>query len=203
MTKPIIAIDADGVLLDYNLGYAHAWAKAFGEFPVLKNPKAYWHKDRWGIPHLEGERLVHFRAQFDENFWGSLSALSGVARACELLVESGYELVCVSAIDREFEGARMRNLQQLNLPVTRVIATGSKGVGESPKAAAIRALSPVAFVDDYLPYFDGVADSTHAALILREPEGSPNVGELLNTVHSKHVDLLSFAQWWVGRDGRG
>lgn len=30
MTRPIIAVDADGVLLDYNRAYANAWERAFG-----------------------------------------------------------------------------------------------------------------------------------------------------------------------------
>src|SRR5258708_10635187 len=29
--KPIIALDADGVLLDYNRAYAGAWERAFGQ----------------------------------------------------------------------------------------------------------------------------------------------------------------------------
>lgn len=31
--KQVIALDADGVLLDYNLAYAYAWKNAFGVMP--------------------------------------------------------------------------------------------------------------------------------------------------------------------------
>ena len=57
----IIAIDADGVLLDYNLAYASAWERVFGERPVLKQPDAYWAMERWGVANLQGEALNRFR----------------------------------------------------------------------------------------------------------------------------------------------
>jgi beta-phosphoglucomutase-like phosphatase (HAD superfamily) len=37
MTKEIIALDCDGVLLDYAAAYPAAWKAAFGEDLVLKN----------------------------------------------------------------------------------------------------------------------------------------------------------------------
>ena len=43
--KPIIALDADGVLLDYNRAYAGAWERAFGQRPAEADPHAYWAMD--------------------------------------------------------------------------------------------------------------------------------------------------------------
>lgn len=63
----LIAIDGDGVLLDYNAAYAKAWHKAFGELPELKNPNAYWALDRWSVRHLEGSDLDLLRAAFDNS----------------------------------------------------------------------------------------------------------------------------------------
>jgi len=42
MARRIIALDADGVLLDYGLAYAGAWQKAFGTYPAERDPLAYW-----------------------------------------------------------------------------------------------------------------------------------------------------------------
>ena len=47
--KGIIALDADGVLLDYGLAYAGAWQKAFGQIPRERDPLAYWPIDRWDV----------------------------------------------------------------------------------------------------------------------------------------------------------
>jgi hypothetical protein len=58
----------------------------------------------------------------------------------------------------------------------------------------------VAFVDDYLPYFAGIPRQVHAALILREPNGSPNVGPDLENIDSRHQDLAGFADWWLAQD---
>lgn len=46
MTNRVIALDADGVLLDYGLAYATAWPKAFGVYPRERDAKAYWPIDR-------------------------------------------------------------------------------------------------------------------------------------------------------------
>lgn len=39
MFKPIIALDADGVLLDYHVAYRSAWHKAFGSSHIEKSKK--------------------------------------------------------------------------------------------------------------------------------------------------------------------
>ena len=78
-----------------------------------------------------------------------------------------------------------------------MIATSGTRRGISPKAAALRELNPIAFVDDFLPYLRGIPNDIHAALIMREPNGTPNLGEELNLAHSLHPDLQDFASWWI------
>lgn len=197
--KPIIALDADGVLLDYHRAYAKAWAKAFGEMPALRDPLAYWPIDRWEVRRLVGDELTQFRACFDHHYWSTIPAISGAVDACHALVAAGYELVCVSAIESQFEAARLQNLCECGFPIARVLATPHATAGTSPKAAALRELKPVAFVDDFLPYFQGIPSDIHAALVLREPNGSPNIGKDLAFAHSKHLDLSAFAEWWLSR----
>ncbi|MFZ6798171.1 HAD family hydrolase [Undibacterium sp. Di24W] len=177
----IIALDADGVLLDYHAAYA----------------QAYWPIDRWDVRALEGSQLVHFRAQFDREFWSTIPAMEGAVEACCSLVERGYELVCVSAIESKYEIARLDNLKMHGFPIYRVVATSSEVQSESPKARALRELNAVVFVDDFAPYLAGVAKKIHKALILRESIGSPNVGENLKLADTTHNDLLAFSDWWL------
>ena len=195
----LIALDADGVLLDYNRAYAKAWERAFGEVPVLRDPEAYWAIDRWGLERLEGERLERLRASFDVQYWSSIPAIDGAVDACRRLVNAGYDLVCVSALQPQFADARLANLRAHGFPIDRVFATSSATDGRSPKAAALEQLRPLAFVDDYLPYFKGVPQDMHTALVLRQQRGSPNVGPELANVKSTHADLAAFADWWLGR----
>ncbi|WP_342769331.1 hypothetical protein [Simplicispira hankyongi] len=102
-------------------------------------------------------------------------------------------------MEERFAAMRRRNLERLGFPIERVIATGHGTDQGSPKAAALRSLRPVAFVDDYGPYFAGVEAGIHKALVMRGPHGSPNTADVLRLVDSNHPDLLGFAQWWVGR----
>ena len=190
----LIALDADGVLLDYNRAYAKAWERAFGEAPVMRDPEAYWAIDRWGL-----ERLERLRASFDVQYWSSIPAIDGAVDACHRLVNAGYDLVCVSALQPQFADARLANLRAHGFPIDRVFATCSATDGRSPKAAALEQLRPLAFVDDYLPYFKGVPQDMHTALVLRQQRGSPNVGPELANVKSTHADLAAFADWWLGR----
>ena len=197
MPRPTIALDADGVLLDFHLGYANAWKRAFGVFPMERDAEAYWPMDRWQVERLDAERRAHFRRQFDAHFWSTMPPVHGAVDACTRLHDAGFDLVCVSALDVEFESARLNNLRSHGFPIERVVATGNAEGPRSPKADAIGQLRPVAFVDDYLPYFLGLPADVHTALILRAHNGSPNVGPDLSIVKSAHRDLAEFAQAWL------
>lgn len=197
MRGTLIALDADGVLLDYHRAYASAWAKAFGVRPALKDPQAYWPLERWGVAHLSGDRLAALRRVFDEEFWSTVPALEGAVQACHDLVAGGHELVCVSALRTEFTQARLQNLKAHGFPIEIVVATGNDVTQRSPKASVIEKLKPVAFVDDFLPYHRGVPYEVHKALIRREENGSPNVGSELENVDSQHLNLREFANWWL------
>lgn len=140
MTRAIIALDADGVLLDYNLAYAAAWERAYGVRPLERDPAAYWAKNRWDVPDLADDELIRFRRYFDAAFWTSLPAMAGAIDACQLLHDAGYELVCVTAMQFEFAEARERNLRELGFPIRRVLATGGDASRGSPKRSALEFL---------------------------------------------------------------
>lgn len=190
-----IALDGDGVLLDYNAAYPLAWERAFGENPSLRDPDAYSPLDRWNVRKVEGTELDKLRAAFDETFWSSIPAIPGALEACEMLSRAGFHLVCVTALADRHGAARLQNLRSLGFPIERVITTPGESHARSPKAQALSELMPLAFVDDFAPYLRGVDSSIHRALILRDPVGSPNEGELLALSHSTHKDLLGFATW--------
>ena len=199
MPRSVIALDADGVLLDFHLAYAGAWERAFGAYPVEHDRQAYWPMDRWKVRRLEPEERLHFRRHFDERFWSTVPAVEGALEACHRLHDAGHELVCVSALELEFEAARLRNLREHGFPIERVIATGNAEGDRSPKAEAIEQLRPLAFVDDYLPYLRGLPADVHTALVLRAPNGSPNAGPDLAWAKSTHRDLADFTEHWLSR----
>lgn len=195
----VLALDADGVLLDYNLAFAAVWERAFGVRPVEQDPQAYWATDRFGLTRLEGDAMLHFRSHFDDGFWADVPVLPGAVEACRALAKAGHELVCVSALPPEFADARLRNLRAHGFPIQQVLATGHEASERSPKADAINTLAPLAFVDDYLPYMSGVSATVHKALVMRGSTRSPNAGPALADVHSQHTDLRDFSDWWLSR----
>jgi phosphoglycolate phosphatase-like HAD superfamily hydrolase len=197
MPKPIIALDADGVLLDYHNAYRSAWYKAFDHLPEIKDANAYWPLDRWDVRKLYGDELTHFRRFFDDKFWRTIPAIPGALDACNRLHDEGFELICVSALDPRFESARLDNLESLGFPIHRVIAIPNTSGVISPKAEVLNTLRPVAFVDDFLPYHRGVSQKIHRALITRETNGSPNIGDDLKEIDSIHNSLAKFAAWWL------
>jgi phosphoglycolate phosphatase-like HAD superfamily hydrolase len=199
MHRPILAIDADGVLVDLHAGYARAWELAFGALPEERDPLAYWPMDRFAVDPLDAEQRLQLRSQFQRpELWETLPAIVGAVDACHRLHDAGYELVCVTALDARLQAARQRNLKALGFPIRRVFATGHAEGERSPKADAIEKLRPLAFVDDYIPYMRGMPTEVHCALVLRAPNGSPNVGEDLKLARSVHQDLAAFADHWLG-----
>jgi len=197
----IIAIDVDGVLLDYSLAYRHAWAQAFGDLPDERDPNAYWPLDRWAVHRLEGERKRQFRSKFDETFWSTIPPLPGALEACTRLNHAGYTLVFVTAMKPGFEKARLKNIQNLGITFSDLIVTSMSEEIGNPKANILNKLKPLAFVDDYAPYLRGLEPGIHKALIHRHPNGSPNVGEDLALADSSHKDLDDFARWWEECEG--
>lgn len=200
--KPILAIDGDGVLLDFNLAYARVWTKFSGQRPTERDREAYWHFERWDVPRLSGEPLAQLRALFDEEFWGGIEPMEGAIEACTRLHDSGHELVCVTALDDVFASARLKNLRNHGFAIERVVATGQATGLPNPKAQVLRELRPLAFVDDYLPFLQGIDSGIHTALILRSPNGSPNAGPGLDAVGSIHADLAAFGAWWLAREDK-
>jgi beta-phosphoglucomutase-like phosphatase (HAD superfamily) len=89
MSRPILALDADGVLVDLHVGYARAWHRAFGIFPAERDPLAYWPMDRWDVDKVDAEQRLQLRAQFDESLWESLPAIAGAVEACHRLHDAG------------------------------------------------------------------------------------------------------------------
>ena len=198
MTRPILALDADGVLVDLHVGYARAWQRAFGVTPAERDPLAYWPMDRWDVGRVDPEQRLLLREQFQQSeLWENLPAIAGAVDACHRLHDAGYDLVCVTALEQRFQAARLRNLKALGFPIRRVVATGHAEGERSPKADAIAALRPVAFVDDYIAYMRGVPTEVHTALVLRAPNGSPNVGDELKLARSLHQDLADFTDHWL------
>lgn len=192
--KPKVAfIDGDGVLVNYNTHYAQAWTRAFGTPPTLTNPTAYHAIQVWNVPHLPREQLDILRSNgFDHHHWRTMPAMPGAIEATKKLHHAGWTLICLTALDPEFAQARLENLQNLGMPITKVIATGF--LDGNPKADHLKEHQPDLFIDDYGRYFTNLDGfKGHKALIHGTFHDSPNHHYLETQPHlfdSIHPSLL-------------
>jgi phosphoglycolate phosphatase-like HAD superfamily hydrolase len=92
----LIALDADGVLIDYHEGYAIGWEKAFGYRPKVKNPQGYHPRHYWDVPALDESAREHFATVgMSADTWSAMPAMPGAVAACRILQAAGFQLVCV------------------------------------------------------------------------------------------------------------
>ncbi len=196
----LIALDCDGVLLDYNAAYAALWQTVYKVPVSLVNPHAYHAIERYGLRNLEEHHWQYFKQFMNEQYWSTMPMMPGAVEAVQRLSTAGYDLICVTAMDPKFEKARLKNLQDLGFPIEKVIATGKpQNEMQSSKAQIINHLHPAAFVDDYAPYFKGIsAPKTHLALLHRDRHDSPNETHPLRAMaHTEHDNLPEFVEHWL------
>lgn len=205
MRSNLIALDADGVLLDYHAGYAQAWYRAFGEALTVRDPEGHHPMHYWDVPLLSAAGQAHLQEHgFTEETWSTMPALPGAVEACRHLQRMGFRLVCVTALGERWQAARAANLAAHGFELDQVYAVGHSSdtaapgtprpVG-NPKLALVRELMPALFVDDHLPYFQGVPKGVWRALIDVRPNGSANHDPQLEPAHSTHTSLAEFTAW--------
>ena len=221
LPKPIIALDADGVLLDYRLSFGSIYNHHFKVELEVKDPNAFHADQFWGVETPERDALF-WKDFITQDAWGKMEALPGAVEACHKLVELGFELVCVTSMPFEYQDRRLHNLQELGFPIERVIAVGKNSknldvanhpieakaeqAGEkhpnrpfkdplfNPKKVAIDDLKPEWFVDDEFRKLQGIEG---VGLVLLDPgySDTPNVNVSPNHVSVQVENLLEFSTW--------
>lgn len=190
--KPLlIALDADGVLLDYNRAFGVVWARVQGQAPVCVEPRAYHAINYWGIPTPSDDHP--FWDRFDAEGWQDMPAMGGAVEACQRLAAAGHRLVCVTSMPSHRQAERLANLQALGFPIDEVIATGRcEDRSRNPKQDAIEALAPDWFVDDELRK---LKDLPGVRCVLVDPghPDSPNTDQDDNFIQYRVADLRGFA----------
>lgn len=192
----LLAIDGDGVVVDYRQAYPVVWKKAFGaELPMVR-PDAYHAHNAYGIVWESPAQEEHFFRHFDDEAWSTMPAMEGVLDACNQLVKAGHTLVCVTSMNPRFADARRQNFRTLGLPVSEVYAVKRLDSG-NPKLKVLHELGAAALVDDLLDNFEGLADAIHRAYIDYGRYDAPGIGSTFIRRHSTHSSLLDFARYWL------
>ncbi|CAF1142700.1 unnamed protein product [Rotaria sordida] len=191
--KPIIALDCDGVLLDYHATFARIYEKAFEKQLSIVSPKSYDVTIKYNVQFTPEEK-DQFNALWNSEAWRTMPMLDGALQACHLLHQAGYELVCVTGMSAQFTDHRLENLRSHGFPIDRVITTGSdkQNPSNNPKKQAIEELHPVVFVDDWRRHFKDIQGvNTKFVFIDHEYHDDPEQhGNIYYDV--KYPSLLAF-----------
>lgn len=200
MSKGIIAIDADGVMLDYNLAFKDAYEKAFSTLLSLHDEKAFHAKNMWGISDFESEQKAHFyKASDSYQIWKNMPAIKDSVDAVNKMVQLGYEVVCVTSMPPKYQEDRLYNLQTLGFKISKVIAT-NRVSDENPKKKYIEELKPLYFIDDLLKNFEGIKGDTELVYVEREYSDNPNKDYRHIPFHHTVSSLKEFSNFLVKKE---
>jgi phosphoglycolate phosphatase-like HAD superfamily hydrolase len=197
MTERIVAVDGDGVVVDYRQAYPAVWRAAFGGDLKLVRPDAYHAHTAYGITWESAAQEAHFFKYFDEEAWSNMPLMDGVEEGCELLVEADWKLVCVSSMNPAFEAARKRNFERYKLPISEVYAVKRHGTG-NPKKEVLERIRAKALADDLKDNFEGLSSDIHRAFINYRRFDCPSLNSAL-VADSEHGSFLDFARYWAGK----
>lgn len=203
----VIALDGDGVLFNYNLGVADLYKEVFCKEPKLKMKGAYHVTNEYELSSEEmtaGSFSDHLHSFFNKRgLWQRLPAMEGAKEAVDIMVEKGYEVICLTSMPPEYEKQRLANARLHNINISSVKAVDrahakAKGIN-NPKLDYIQNYEPYAFIDDLLKNFLDMEEikaknNTRLVLLDNNYPDNPNEKYDLNMVHEKINSLLEFAK---------
>jgi len=141
VNKPLIVLDADGVLLDLN----EAWrrqAEIILNKTISLQSNCFEMTSRYALSPKE-EEIV-----WENLVWYNFPPIPTAVNAIKALINSGFSLHVVTAIAFPNHQSRKEDLVKLGVKVENIHCVG---FNES-KIDALTKLSPIAFVDDRLKY---------------------------------------------------
>ncbi|CAF4163271.1 unnamed protein product [Adineta steineri] len=194
-TKPIIALDCDGVLLDYHATFAQIYEQTFGKKLTIVSPNAHYAERKYNV-NFNDEEKEKFKQVWNEYGWRRMPMHDGALEACLLLHEAGYELICVTAMSSNFIEHRLENFRLHGFPIDKIISSGydKDNFNNNPKRKIIEDLNPVVFVDDLRRNFNNI-QHVHTKLIFidHQREDDPNQHDNIY-YDAKYGSLLEFVK---------
>lgn len=190
----LVALDADGVILDYNQTYAQMFKKAYGIELKVVNPLSYAAFECFAMKKQDPEMVKDFHQRLHHlGMWREMSAFPGALDAVKMMTTKGYRCICVTSMPKQFAHHRLENLQTLGFPINEVIATNHSN-RINPKKSYIEALHPAYFVDDILKNFEDLNVQTELVFLDNGFEDTPNKSQQHQYAHRTVKSLKEFAQ---------
>lgn len=180
-------------MLNYNEAYKEIYMEGFGIDLDLVDKNAFHADNVWNREQVNVKKKSDFyKMSHVLRIWKRMKALDGAVEAINNLVDSGYEIVCVTSMPAQYEADRLHNLQALGFKINRIIATPRKGKG-NPKKYYIESLCPLYFVDDLIKNFEDIDSSTQLVYIDRKYSDDPNAEQGHISYHQTFSSLKEFS----------
>jgi 5'(3')-deoxyribonucleotidase len=191
MKKPIILIDCDMVLLNFNQAIANAYEKKFNKKLKVVDPKAFKAVKMYALDSLSAEEQMFMKTVAQEHdFWKTMPAMEGAVEFAKKLAEH-FELIVLTSMPIKFEESRMKNLQDLGIPVSKVIAVARIN-DENPKKTLAKESGAILFIDDLAHNFSGL-NEVETKLILLNWDYSEKVNDQREGLRIDH-EVTSYEQ---------
>lgn len=199
--RKVIALDCDGVMLNYLDTYKKLYDEMFNTDVKVVNPRSFAPNMHFGISWTERqEDKLAFQVFFDENGWKNMKALPGAVEATKHMKELGFDIVVVTSIPKNKDLDRMINLEKAGFPINDLIACGAHSStipGSNLKEPYLKKIMPQYFVDDLLSNFHNVSDIMKCVLIdwscENNDDWNSNKKEQIVEVFDTHEYLLDFS----------
>ena len=144
---PIVALDVDGVLGDFESHWVACAKEIFGR-SVVKVNEQHNLGDRYGLTRQEVNAVWRaFHGDGQDSRWGTLPLYDHAYRLVYALEDLGCRVWAVTSIDPRHARARAKSLAGL-IPEKRVVCVGHAAHADE-KADVLHQLGAVAFLDDH------------------------------------------------------
>lgn len=140
-----IAVDCDGVILDYDAPFSVVAQDVLGR-PVQRQNRIYELDVRYGISSEELDQVFAAYRTHPQGLRG-LPMLEGAADVLRALRQMGHPLHMVTGIDEENSPQRRENLALYGIEMDEIHCVGA---GRKSKADVLRRINPGMFFDDRL-----------------------------------------------------
>lgn len=144
----LLALDVDGVILNFDDFYAKVAYEKFGEIATIKDKKAWNMNQRYGLSDSQDKEVWRM---INESSWTGLSMFDDTKQAVKIINQlqskSDLEVIFVSSFNQKYFDGRFHDLQcaGFNLDKHQLIACGT---GNKSKLDFIKTEKIDWFVDD-------------------------------------------------------
>ncbi|MBN6745540.1 hypothetical protein RU820_05925 [Acidithiobacillus ferrooxidans] len=200
--KPKIAVDVDGIFTDFDAHWQQCAERVLGR-SVPRVSEAHCLRERYGLNLLEYNQI--WRA-YNADEWHRLPVYPHAADLIRALEDLGGEVWAVTSVDPRHQIAREHSLTGL-IQRGRIVCVGETGhecaTPYAAKAAVLRHLGAVAFLDDHPANVNAAIGVTALAVLLDRGYQGLEAPEYGATVIDDVMDFPVLVDTFLRRTRRG